>query len=448
MGSSTAAFFEPYTDDPGNAGLLIHDPANARAARRSRPMPHGFQPVVHAIGDRANTLVLDIFERLHAPRGAPARVAAAPRARAGRPARGPCALLQTLGVIASLQPSHCIDDMRWAERRIGRGAVRAGLQRPLVRRRRRARGVRHRLVRRAARPDARPLCRRHAAVRGRHAGRRLVPRGARHARAGGRVLYAGSAYAEFTDDRKGQLKPGYLADLVILSRDIFTVAPREILETRPVLTMVGGRVVFDAGALERRGWARAQWPHVAGELTSRPMRDLIIILRTPSQIEADVIKGLLETHGIEVLVTSNLSRTAFPFSSNELRLSVSDDEAERAKQIIDSHRDEVGPGARRAVRQRARAARAHHRLPLSRSRPARARADAPLARARGRERRRHRQRVAGVPRRLGPRVRDRRHALSRVPAAQRRAEVEAQGVDRVGDVARPPRRAHRPRRAT
>jgi ribonuclease III len=74
------------------------------------------------------------------------------------------------------------------------------------------------------------------------------------------------------------------------------------------------------------------------------MRGLTIILRTPSQIEADVIKGLLETHGIEVLVTSNLSRTAFPFSSNELRLSVSDEEVERANQIIDSHRDEVVGG--------------------------------------------------------------------------------------------------------
>ena len=74
------------------------------------------------------------------------------------------------------------------------------------------------------------------------------------------------------------------------------------------------------------------------------MRDLTVILRTPSQIEADVIKGLLETHGIEVLITSDLSRTAFPFSSNELRLSVSEEEAERATQIIDSHRDEVGPG--------------------------------------------------------------------------------------------------------
>ena len=66
------------------------------------------------------------------------------------------------------------------------------------------------------------------------------------------------------------------------------------------------------------------------------MRDLTIIFRTSSQIEADVITGLLETHGIEVLVSSDLSRTAFPFSSNELRLAV------RAQQIIESHRDEVG----------------------------------------------------------------------------------------------------------
>ena len=74
------------------------------------------------------------------------------------------------------------------------------------------------------------------------------------------------------------------------------------------------------------------------------MRDLTVIFRTPSQIEADVIKGLLETHGIIALITSDLSRTSFPFSMNELRLSVNEDEAERAKQIIDSHRDEVGSG--------------------------------------------------------------------------------------------------------
>jgi predicted amidohydrolase YtcJ len=58
----------------------------------------------------------------------------------------------------------------------------------------------------------------------------------------------GSAYAEFTEGRRGSLAPGKLADFVILSKDLFTIEPREILQTRPVLTVAGGRVVFDASA--------------------------------------------------------------------------------------------------------------------------------------------------------------------------------------------------------
>ena len=73
------------------------------------------------------------------------------------------------------------------------------------------------------------------------------------------------------------------------------------------------------------------------------MDELTVILRTPSPIEADVIKGLLETHGITALITSDLSRTAFPFALNELRVTVNAADAERARQIIESHRDEVGP---------------------------------------------------------------------------------------------------------
>jgi hypothetical protein len=60
----------------------------------------------------------------------------------------------------------------------------------------------------------------------------------------------GSAYAEFAEERKGTITEGKLADLVILSRDIFTIPPREILDTRPTLTMVGGRIVHDAESAE------------------------------------------------------------------------------------------------------------------------------------------------------------------------------------------------------
>ena len=155
-------------------------------------------------------------------------------------------------MIASIQPSHCIDDMRWAETRIGRArCAQAYNVRSFV-----DAGARVAFGTDWFVAPLDPMLGLYAAVTrqfadGTPAGG-LVPGAAHHARAGGRVLHPGSACAEFAEHRKGRLKPGNLADLVVLSRDIFAVAPREILDTRPVLTMVGGRVVFDTGALERR----------------------------------------------------------------------------------------------------------------------------------------------------------------------------------------------------
>jgi ribonuclease-3 len=74
------------------------------------------------------------------------------------------------------------------------------------------------------------------------------------------------------------------------------------------------------------------------------MTDLVVIFRTPSPIEADVVKGLLETHGIAAIVTSDLSRTAFPFSLSALCVEVNESHAEQAVRIIESHREEVAPG--------------------------------------------------------------------------------------------------------
>ena len=111
-----------------------------------------------------------------------------------------------------------------------------------------------------------------------------------------------------------------------------------------------------------------------------------------------------------------MSRTAFPFSLNELRVTVGEEDADRARQHHRQPSRRGRPGAGGAVRHRARAARAAHRLSVPRSRAARARADPPIARPRGRERRRDRQRVAGVPRRLRARLRHRRSA---VPASSR-----------------------------
>jgi ribonuclease III len=74
------------------------------------------------------------------------------------------------------------------------------------------------------------------------------------------------------------------------------------------------------------------------------LRDLVVIFRTPSQIEADVVRGLLETHGIETMIASDLSRTPFPMSVNELRVAVQAEDAVHAQRIIESHREESGPG--------------------------------------------------------------------------------------------------------
>jgi ribonuclease-3 len=74
------------------------------------------------------------------------------------------------------------------------------------------------------------------------------------------------------------------------------------------------------------------------------MTELAVIFRTRSQSEADVVRGLLETHGIDAIISSDLSRTPFPLSVNDLRVAVHPSEADRARQIIDSHRQESGPG--------------------------------------------------------------------------------------------------------
>jgi predicted amidohydrolase YtcJ len=243
MGSGTAAFFEPYSDDPSTCGLLIHTPERLEEAIFAADAA-GFQPIVHAIGDRANALVLDVFEKLQAARGKRDRRARIEHAQVVR--RQDLSRFAPLGVIASIQPSHCIDDMRWAEKRIG------------ARRCAEAYNVRSFLdagVKVAFGTDwfvepLNPMLGLYAAVARQFSDG--APQGGWYPHERIAVARAvdcytrGSAYAERTEDRKGSLMPGRLADLVILSDNLFTIPPRAILDTRPLLTMVGGRVVHEA----------------------------------------------------------------------------------------------------------------------------------------------------------------------------------------------------------
>jgi predicted amidohydrolase YtcJ len=248
MGSGTAAFFEPYTDDPKTSGLLLH-PVPELERMITEADAAGFQLAVHAIGDRANSLVLDAFEkaaRANGPRDRRFRIEHAQVVRKQDLPR-----YKALGVIASIQPSHCIDDMRWAEKRIGRARARDSYN--------------FRSFTAAGIPVAfgtdwfvEPLDPRlglYAAVT------RELPAGGppegwfpeeKITLEEALDLYTrGSAYAEFAEAEKGTLEPGRLADVVVFARDLFGMAPREILTTPVDVTIVGGRIVFQREAEAR-----------------------------------------------------------------------------------------------------------------------------------------------------------------------------------------------------
>ena len=245
MGSGTAAFFEPYTDEPSTSGLLLQTPEALEQAIFDGDAA-GFQLIVHAIGDRANAIVLDAFAKLARERGARDRRPRIEHAQVVRDSDK--ARFKQLNVIASIQPSHCIDDMRWAERRIGK--ARCGIAYDFKS-----------FVDAGAHlafgtdwfvEPLNPMLGLYAAVTRQFTDG--TPTGGwfpeeRISMAQALEFYTlGSAYAEFADDRKGSIAEGKLADLVMLSRDILSIPPREVLDTTAVMTMVGGRVVYEAPA--------------------------------------------------------------------------------------------------------------------------------------------------------------------------------------------------------
>jgi predicted amidohydrolase YtcJ len=245
LGSRGALLLEPYVDEPAASGLPVTSPEDlytltAAAARA------GYQPAIHAIGDRANRIALDVFERVQRDVADSRRL----RMRIEH-----AQILDTrdiirfanLNVIASMQPTHATSDMPWVPARIGQDRMTEG-----------AYVWRHLLDAGATIAagsdfpveDANPLLGFYAAVT------RQDPAGSP---AGGwmpnermtreqalRAFTLDAAYAAHSETQLGSLQEGKRADLVMLSRDIMTVPPPEILGTQVRLPQVDGEIVFEA----------------------------------------------------------------------------------------------------------------------------------------------------------------------------------------------------------
>lgn len=242
MGSRGAALLAPYSDDPGNVGLFRIPPAQvARIAERAAQA--GFQMATHAIGDRANRVALDIYAA--ALRAAPAgdhrfRIEHAQLLTAEDLPR-----FAQLGVIPSMQGSHQASDMSWVETRIGPDRVRwAYAWRSL-----RNTGVIIPNGSDAPVESINPLVSFHAFVTrqndaneppgGWFPDQRLTREEALLA------MTRWPAYASFMENDVGTLAVGHYADFVILDQDIMTIPAEQILATRVLRTVLGGRTIFE-----------------------------------------------------------------------------------------------------------------------------------------------------------------------------------------------------------
>jgi predicted amidohydrolase YtcJ len=248
LGSHTAAMREPYSDEPANKGLAEWDQSKLNQMAEERAAA-GFQLGFHAIGDRAADMALEAFaaadrylrehDRVDAARNQRFRIEHDQVIEPDQFAK-----YKALGVIASVQPNHLLTDMNWAEKNIGPARAKTSYPwrsfldngvvlafgtdypvEPLTP----FRGVYAALTRKNE-----------EGTREYHPEQKLTIDEALEA------YTTGSAYAEFAERDKGQLKPGMLADFVVLDRDLTKIPAKEILGTKVLRTVVGGKTVYES----------------------------------------------------------------------------------------------------------------------------------------------------------------------------------------------------------
>jgi hypothetical protein len=244
LGPRTAWMLEPFEGQPDNCGLPIHEPGALQELVR-RAAENGFACAVHAIGDRANREVLDAMERgaRGEERGAggerrlPQRIEHVQVLHADDVPR-----LAQLGVVASMQPVHATQDKDMADRYWGQRAALSYAWKSLL-----ERGATLAFGSDSPVEDISPFVGLYAAVSRRRpdeAGDGWYPEQRLTLEEALRAYTLGAAHAAGAAGRLGSLSPGKLADLVVLDRDIFAVEHEELLETRPLGTMIGGTWMY------------------------------------------------------------------------------------------------------------------------------------------------------------------------------------------------------------
>jgi predicted amidohydrolase YtcJ len=243
LGSSTAKMFDPFEADPKNTGVYVTEPDTMRSLVRSADAA-GLNVCVHAIGDKANAVMLDIFADVAKQGGARDRRFRIEHVQHLRPADYP--RFKELGVVASMQPYHVIDDGRWAEGRIGaKRCASSYAYRSLL-------DAGARLAFGSDWPVAPldPIPGIDAAVNRRTLDSKhpngWFPEQRITVAEAVEAYTLGSAFGGFQEKEKGAIAAGKLADFVVLSRDILDAKERDrIAETKAIMTVVGGKVVFE-----------------------------------------------------------------------------------------------------------------------------------------------------------------------------------------------------------
>jgi len=249
LGGHTAALLEPYADDPKNSGLPRYEADKLNDMAKERVLA-GFQLGFHAIGDKGIQMALDAFaqaekaareQKVKAPNGGDDFRLRVEHAQVTTPAQ--ITRFKELKVIASMQPSHVLTDMRWAQDRLGpkRAATSYAWSSFLNK------GVTVAFGTDYPVEPVTPFRGLYAAVtRKSENGRQEYFPAQKLTMDQAIAAYTtGSAFAEFEEKEKGKLAPGMLADFVVLDHDVTAASPEKVIATRVVRTVMGGKTVYE-----------------------------------------------------------------------------------------------------------------------------------------------------------------------------------------------------------